>query len=307
MMVSQYLLRMCKNEEIKLKKLLITGVGSFVGTSVQRHLEKCPDKYSVTTVDTQNSAWKEMDFSGFDTVYHVAGIAHSDVGKVTDEIIRNYYAVNCDLARDVAQKAKTEGVRQFIFMSSAIVYGDSAPIGKDKIITRETPYSPSNFYGDSKVQAEKCLLPMSNDDFKVVILRCPMIYGKEGKGNFPILEKMAKKMPLFPKVENKRSMLYVENLAEFVRLMIDNEESGLFWPCNKEWSNTSELVKMIAECHGKKVRLIPGFGWALKGLSHLTGYVNKAFGNLAYEEHLGDYKEEYNLYGLRESIIETEK
>lgn len=289
-----------------MKNILITGAGSFVGTTVQRHLETFPDKYKVTAVGTKNGEWKELDFSSFDTVYHVAGLAHSDVGKVTEEVKKLYYAVNCDLAIDVAKKAKAEGVKQFIFMSSAIVYGDSAPIGREKMIGRNTPYSPANFYGDSKVQAEKGLLPLRDEQFKVVILRCPMIYGKEGKGNFPILEKMAQKMPLFPKVDNKRSMLYVGNLAEFVRLMIEHEENGIFWPCNKEWSNTSELVKMIAECHGKRVVLVPGFGWALKLMSHLTGYVNKAFGNLAYEKGLGDYKSEYRLYSLVESIKETE-
>ena len=294
------------NEDAILKKILITGAGSFVGTSVQRHLEKWPETYSVTAVGTKDGEWKDIDFSSFDTVYHVAGLAHSDVGNVSEETKKKYYTVNCDLAVDVANKAKAEGVKQFIFMSSAIVYGDSAPIGKEKMIGQETPYQPANFYGDSTVQAEKGLLPLSSDTFKVVILRCPMIYGKEGKGNFPILEKMALKMPLFPKVDNKRSMLYVGNLAEFVRLMIENEESGIFWPCNKEWSNTSELVKMIAGCHGKQVRLVPGFGWALKLLSHVTGYVNKAFGNLAYERGLGDYKQEYRLYTLAQSIKETE-
>jgi len=294
------------NEEINLKNILITGAGSFVGTTVQRHLEMFPEKYSVTAVGTKNAEWMELDFSQFDVVYHVAGLAHSDVGKVSEETKKLYYAVNCDLAVDVAKKAKAEGVKQFIFMSSAIVYGDSVPIGEEKMIGRDTPYQPANFYGDSKVQAEKGLLPLSDEQFKVVILRCPMIYGKEGKGNFQILEKIAQKMPLFPKVENKRSMLYVGNLAEFVRLMIENEEKGIFWPCNKEWSNTSELVKMIAECHGKQVRLIPGFGWALKLLSHATGYVNKAFGNLAYERGLGDYKQEYRLYTLAQSIKETE-
>lgn len=290
-----------------MKTILITGAGSFVGTTVQRHLETLQDKYSVTAIGTKKGEWKELDFSQFDVVYHVAGLAHSDVGKVSEEIKRKYYAVNTDLAIDVAKKAKSEGVKQFIFMSSAIVYGDSAPIGVEKMIGRNTPYSPANFYGDSKVQAEKGLLPLADEAFKVVILRCPMIYGKQGKGNFPILENMAQKMPLFPKIENKRSMLYVGNLAEFVRLMIENEENGIFWPCNREWSNTSELVKMIAECHGKKVRLIPGFGWALKGMSHLTGYVNKAFGNLAYESGLGDYKTEYRLYSLVDSIKETEQ
>ncbi|MBP3205437.1 MAG: NAD-dependent epimerase/dehydratase family protein [Oribacterium sp.] len=289
-----------------MKKILITGAGSFVGTSVQQHLEQWPEKYKVTAVGTKNGEWKELDFSQFDVVYHVAGLAHSDVGKVTEETKKKYYAVNCDLAIDVAKKAKAEGVKQFIFMSSAIVYGDSAPIGKEKMIGRKTPYSPANFYGDSKVQAEKGLLPLQDERFKVAILRCPMIYGKGSKGNFPILEKMAQKMSLFPRIENKRSMLFVGNLAEFVRLMIVNEEEGIFWPCNREWSSTSELVRMIAECHGKNVRLVSGFEWVLKGLSHFTRYVNKAFGNLAYEEHLGDYKEDYRLFSLEQSIKETE-
>ena len=289
-----------------MKRILITGSGSFVGTSVQRHLEQWPDKYKVTVVDTKNGEWKKLDFSRFDTVYHVAGLAHSDVRKVNEETKKKYYAVNCDLAIDVAKKAKDEAVKQFIFMSSAIVYGDSAPIGKEKIITRETDYSPANFYGDSKVQAEKGLNTLLAEDFHVVILRCPMIYGRDSKGNFSFLEKIARKIPLFPKVDNKRSMLYVGNLAEFVRLMIENEEKGIFWPCNKEWSSTSELVKIIAECHGKKVRLVPGFAWELKVMSHITGYVNKAFGNLVYEEHLGDYKEDYRLFSLEQSIKETE-
>lgn len=290
-----------------MKNVLITGAGSFVGTSVQQHLEKWPEDFKVIAVGTKDGEWKEMNFSSYDVVYHVAGLAHSDVGNVTEEVKKKYYAVNTDLAIEVAKKAKAEGVKQFIFMSSAIVYGDSAPIGKEKLISTSTPYNPANFYGDSKVQAEKGLLPLQDNHFKVVILRCPMIYGKEGKGNFPVLEKMALKLPLFPKVENKRSMLYVGNLAEFVRLMIKNEEYGIFWPCNREWSNTSQLVQMIAACHGKKTVLVPGFGWALKLMSYFTGYVNKAFGNLAYEEHLGDYKENYRLYSLEQSIKETER
>ena len=290
-----------------MKKVLITGAGSFIGTTVQKYLGNWPEKYDVTVIDTIDGSWREHNFSSYDSVYHVAGIAHSDTGKVSEERKAFYYKINTDLAIEVAKKAKADGAKQFIFMSSAIVYGDSAPIGKEKIITRDTPYGPANFYGDSKVQAEKGILPLEDEVFKVVILRCPMIYGKGGKGNFPVLEKMAQKLPLFPKIKNSRSMLYVGNLAEFVRLMIEKEETGVFWPCNKEWSNTSELVKMIAACHGKKIMLIPGFGWALKLLSPFTGLVNKAFGNLAYEKGLGDYKENYRLYSLHESVKETEE
>ncbi len=289
-----------------MKEILITGAGSFVGTAIQKYLEQFPDKYTVTVIGTKDGEWKNLSFSSYDTVYHVAGLAHSDVGEVSDEVKTMYYAVNTTLAVAIAEKAKVEGVKQFIFMSSSIVYGDSAPIGVEKMIGKDTPCSPSNFYGDSKVQAEKGLFPLSSDDFRVVILRCPMIYGRGGKGNFPILKKLAMKMPLFPEVENRKSMLYVGNLAEFVRLMIENNESGIFWPCNKEWSNTSELVRLIAECHGRKIRIVPGLGWVLKGLSYVTGYVNKAFGNLAYEAHLGDYKIEYRLYSLEQSIKEME-
>lgn len=235
-----------------MKRVLITGADSFVGNSVQNYLESFPERYKVVSVGTLNGEWKQVDFSSFDTIYHVAGLAHSDVSNVTDEIKKRYYTVNTELAINVAMKAKREGVRQFIFMSSAIVYGDSAPISKTKIITADTPYSPTNFYGDSKVQAEKGLLPLQDDNFNVVIMRCPMIYGKGGRGNFLVLKKMALRLPVFPQIDNKRSMLYIGNLVEFVRLMIENEESGIFWPCNIELSNTSELIKLIAECHGKK-------------------------------------------------------
>ena len=290
-----------------MKKILITGAGSYVGTSVQKYLEQFPDKYNVSVIDMIDGSWRKADFSKYDTVYHVAGLAHSDVGKVTDEIKAKYYAINTDLAIETAKKAKAEGVKQFIFMSSAIVYGDSAPIGKEKIITRDTPCSPANFYGDSKVQAENGILPLSDENFKVVILRCPMIYGKDSKGNFPTLEKNALKMPFFPRVKNERSMLYIGNLSEFVRLMIENNEEGIFWPCNNELSNTREIVKKIASCHCKTVWLVPGLGWVLKLMSHITKYINKAFGNLVYEKELTDYREEYRVYSLAQSIEETEK
>lgn len=289
-----------------MKKVLITGAGSFVGTYVENYLRNWPDKYKVSVIDTIEGSWKSHDFSLYDSVYHVAGLAHADVGHVTEEVKAKYYAINTDLAIEVAQKAKSEGVKQFIFMSSAIVYGDSAPIGQQKVIHFDTPVSPANFYGDSKVKAENGLKALMDNTFKVVILRCPMIYGKNSKGNYPMLEKIAKSLLLFPKVDNQRSMLFIGNLAEFVRLMIENEESGIFWPCNAESSNTSSLVKMMANCNGRNIILVPGFEWLLKFLSHFTGYVNKAFGNLIYDATLGNYKEDYRLYSLIESIRETE-
>ena len=191
-------------------------------------------------------------------------------------------------------------------MSSAIVYGNSAPVGKGKRITKDTPVRPANCYGDSKVQAENGLRPLNDDNIKVVILRPPMIYGKGSKGNYPLMSKMAQKLPIFPYVKNRRSMLYIENLMEFVKLMIDNEETGTFWPQNKEYSNTSELVRMIAEVHGRKIKLIPHCELMLKGMAHATGLVNKAFGSLAYDMTLSEYSENYRVCSLSEGIRRTE-
>ena len=133
-----------------------------------------------------------------------------------------------------------------------------------------------------------------------------MIYGKGSKGNYPLLAKLALKLPLFPRVRNERSMLYIENLCEFVRLMIENEESGTFFPQNSEYSNTSELVKMIADAHGKKIKLVSGFTWLLKIMSHFTALVNKAFGNLTYEKSISEYKENYRVAELGDSVKRTE-
>ena len=289
-----------------MKKILITGAGSYIGTAFERYLAQWPEQYAVDTLDMIGDAWRSADFSGYDAVFHVAGIAHSDNGKISAEKEKLYYAVNTDLTVETAQKAKAAGVGQFIFMSSAIVYGDSAPIGKNKIIDRDTPVSPANCYGDSKVQAEKGILPLSDDTFKVVVLRPPMIYGPGSKGNYPVLSKLARKLPLFPKVNNQRSMLYIDHLTEFIRLMVENGEEGIFWPQNATYSNTTELVRTIAAVHGKKIVILPGLTWALKLMSHLTGLVNKAFGSLCYDPAISVYRDEYRHASLEESIRITE-
>ena len=290
-----------------MKKILISGANSYIGTSFEKYIkENFPEQYEIDTVDMIDGSWREKNFSGYDSVFHVAGIAHSDSGKISAEKEKLYYTVNTDLTVETAKKAKADGAKQFIFMSSAIVYGESAPIGKDKLITKDTPVSPANCYGDSKVQAENGIRPLNDEAFKVVILRPPMIYGKGSKGNYPLLAKFALKTPIFPYVKNERSMLYIENLCEFVRLMIENGESGTFWPQNAEYSNTSVLVKMIAEVHGKRARLVKGFGWALKILSHVTPVVNKAFGSLRYDMGMSGYMANYKINTLNESIVKTE-
>ena len=288
-----------------MKKILITGANSYIGVSFEKYMEKFGDEYSVDTADMIGDEWKNKDFSTYSVVFHVAGIAHSDNGKLTAEKEALYKNVNFTLAVETAKKAKADGVKQFVFMSSAIVYGASAPVGKKKVITAETEPSPANYYGESKLQAEKGITALESETFRTVILRPPMIYGKGCKGNYRALEKFAGKLHFFPYVANERSMLYVDNLAAFVKLMIDKNESGVFFPQNDEYTNTSLMVKSIAAARGRKMRLVKGFTPLIRFLVLFTGLVNKAFGNLTYDKSLSypDFKPEF---GLEESIVLSE-
>lgn len=299
------------------KKVLITGAGSYIGESFQTYAaEHYPDNFSITALDMLDPAWKDTDFSGYDIVYHVAGIAHADVGKVSEETKEKYYAVNTDLAVEVAEKAKQDGVKEFIFMSSMIVYGDSAPYGKKKVIDEHTVPDPANFYGDSKLQADVAVRELADDDFKVIVLRPPMIYGKGSKGNYPLLEKLAKKLSVFPDVDNERSMLYIENLCEFLCeiMLIKNIEkkSIVLIPQNKEWTKTSEMVKDIALVSEKRIKETSTLNMAVWLGSNMPGkigkLINKAFGNFTYAQSLSEYPGiSYDMFNLKNSINRTEQ
>lgn len=294
-----------------MKKVLITGANSYIGMSFEKYaFDHYSSELSVDTVDMIDGTWKQKEFSSYDIVFHVAGIAHADVGNVSEEIKAKYYAVNTDLAIETCKKAKLEGIKQFVFMSSAIVYGDSAPFGKTKRITADTEPQPANFYGDSKWQADKGVRELDEVNFIVTVLRPPMIYGKGSKGNYPILAKMAKKLPIFPNVQNERSMLYIENLCEFLCQVMIRGERGVFWPQNAEYSRTSEMVKIIGEVSGHKIRVSKAWNWVVGLASHIPGkfsrLANKAFGNLSYDQSMSKYVFDYQIYDLFSSINRTE-
>ncbi|MCR4792065.1 MAG: NAD-dependent epimerase/dehydratase family protein [Lachnospiraceae bacterium] len=294
-----------------MKRVLITGANSYIGTSFEKYSnEHYSGELDITTIDMIDGSWRNDSFSGYDAVFHVAGIAHADVGKVTEEIKKKYYAVNTDLAVETARKAREDGVKQFVFMSSAIIYGDSAPYGKIKRINKDTEPTPSNFYGDSKWQADKGVRELADADFVVTVLRPPMIYGKGSKGNYPTLSGMARKLPFFPNVKNERSMLYIENLCEFLCQVMLLEKGGVFWPQNSEYSSTGEMVRMISEVCGHKIRVSGFWNWSVALAGKMPGKIgnlaNKAFGNLSYDQDMSIYDFEYRIYSLEESIKRTE-
>lgn len=276
------------------KRILITGKDSYIGTSFENWMKRYGDEYEVETVSTMNDEWKSADFAKFDVVFHVAGIAHVSFDPKMEEL---YFKINRDLTVEIAKHAKNSGINQFIFMSSIIVFG-----AKNVFITSETEPKPDNFYGESKLQADIEIHKLQDDDFNVVSIRPPMIYGRNSKGNFPKLVKLARKTPVFPEYQNKRSMLYIDNLSEFIRWTIDENLNGYFYPQNNEYVCTSDIVKCVADNLNKKVLFVKAFNPVIKLLSKRSGAFNKLFGDLAYDERLSDYPVSGGFAGFEDSL-----
>lgn len=289
-----------------MKQILITGANSYVGRSVESYLKQWENAYRVDTISLVDGSWKEKSFQGYDVVFHVAGLVHQAKTKDDPAQAERYFQVNTRLAVETAEKAKAEGVKQFIFMSTESVYGLRAPVGKTVVITKDTPLCPTDNYGVSKAKAEEGLAALRDGQFRVAILRPPMIYGKGCKGNYQTLAKLAQKLPVFPMVENQRSMLYIDNLSEFVRLMIEDEADGIFCPQDAEYVSTCDMVNRIAHANGRGILMVPGLGWALKLVRPFTGMAEKAFGSLCYDRSLSDYSTNYCVKDFAEAIAETE-
>lgn len=281
-----------------MKRVLITGAGSYVGESVKKYILSTSTDFEIDSVDTMSDAWKQTDFSKYDVVYHVAGIAHVNADPKMEPL---YYKVNRDLTIEIAKHAKENGVKQFIFMSSQIVFHESKSL-KSEVLTKETKPNPNGFYGDSKLQAEIGLHELESESFKVCILRPCMIYGPNAKGNFPRLAKLATKVPVFPAWHNKRSMLYVDNLAEFVKQAIERQLEGTFYPQNREQADTVEIIRYFAKAAGHKVwitKLFNPFVWLG---SFVLQPINKMFATYYYDPEMSKMDFDYQLVSFEESL-----
>ncbi len=284
-----------------MKKILITGAGSYVGESVRVYiLKKHPEQFQIDTVDTMGDNWKGADYSQYDVVFHVAGIAHVNANPKMEPL---YYKVNRDLTLEIARHAQEAGVKQFIFMSSQIVFHESQSL-KTEVLTVETEPNPNGFYGDSKLQAELGLkaLRAEGGQMKMCILRPCMIYGPNAKGNFPRLAKLGRKVPVFPTWHNKRSMLYIDNLAEFVLQAIVRELEGTFYPQNRELADTVEIIRYFAKAAGHKVwitKLLNPFVWLG---SFVLQPINKMFATYYYDPEMSKMEFDYQLVSFEESL-----
>lgn len=274
-----------------MKKVLITGAGSYVGESVRRYINSTTNDIRIDVIDSKGDNWKMADFSKYDCVYHVAGIADVNGGAKNKDL---YYSVNRDLTIEVAKHAKECGVKQFIFMSSMIVFHESQSLSKE-ILSFDAVPKPNGLYGDSKLQAEVGLQRLADDNFKICILRPPMIYGPNSKSNFHLLVKLARITPVFPAWHNKRSMLYIDNLSEFVKMCILNELEGIYYPQNKELADTVEIIRYFAQHSGHRI-------WISKALNPFVWIgafflqpLNKMFATYYYDPQMSKVDFEYQL------------
>lgn len=259
-----------------MKRILVTGANSYIGTSFEKYMTQWPDRYQVDTVDMIDGTWREKSFAGYDAVFHVAGIAHI---KETKENAHLYYEINRDLAVAVANKAKKDGVSQFVFLSTMSVYG----MVEGAISTATQPH-PKNHYGKAKWEAEQAMEKLRGDGFAVAVLRPPMVYGEGCKGNYQSLVKLAKVMPVFPDYPNKRSMLHIDGLCAYVKNVIDRGADGLFLPQDDTYVCTCHMVRQIAENMGRKLPLWKVLNPFVSLAKACTGMGKKAFGDLYYEQ-----------------------
>lgn len=258
-----------------MKKVLITGAHSYIGTSFEKYMARWPADYQVDTTDLVDGSWRDRSFAGYDCVFHVAGIVH------VKETARNadlYQKVNCDLALETAAKARNEGVRQFIFLSSMSVYGI-----EEGVINRQTPTEPRSRYGMSKLKAEEGLNELRSDTFHVAVMRPPMVYGEGCKGNYQILVKFAKHMPFFPDYYNQRSALHIDGLVRFVKKLVDECADGLYLPQDPEYMCTCKTIQKIGAEMGRNIPLFRIFNPAVTLVKRCTSIGKKAFGTLYYE------------------------
>lgn len=257
-----------------MKRILITGENSYIGDSFITYMSKWPEEYYVESIDVKSNKWKKIDFHSFDSIYHVAGIAHR---KETKQNAHEYYKVNGDLAFEIAKKAKEEGVKQFIFLSSGTIFGmESGSISK------ETPLNPKSNYGKSKAYAEKLLVSLKSTNYKIVILRPLMVYGKGCKGNFQSVIKIVKCSPVFPRVHNKRSLIHIDNLCSFVKMSVDKELSGIYFPKNEEDVDIYEIVTELANSMGKHIYMSSILGLFIYLFRDFFSITRKAFSDLTY-------------------------
>lgn len=281
-------------------RVLITGENGYISNELEKYFKCKSVPFEVIKKSIRVDSLDNIDLIGVDIVIHTAAIVHKKETKINESI---YFEVNTKLTKFLAEKAKMSGVKQFIFFSTMAVYGDVR--GE---ISNRTVYSPTSLYGKSKLAAEEILQELNSNYFNVAIVRPPMVYGPKCPGNYRTLSVFSRKSPIFPDIENVRSMIFIYNLTEFIYQLVKNHESGIFHPQDSDFINTTELVKEIGIAHKKKIFTNFFVGKLLKKIIGRKAIYQKVFGDLYYAKKLSNYKDNsYQKYNLKEAILISEK
>lgn len=268
-------------------KVIITGKNSYIGKNICNFM-KAKD-HRAETISVRNGI-DTLDFKDCDAIIHCAAIVHKKEKKYASQ----YEAINYDLTLELAKKAKENNVRQFVFLSTMAVYGN-----ENNVITKKTNKNPQSLYGKTKLKAEIALKKLEDNNFKITIIRPPMVYGKDCPGNYKRLSNMAKKLPIFPDVNNKKSMIYVVNLAFLITSLVENNISGTFMPMDDKYVSTAYMAKTI----NPNIRLSKILGKILLLFKNVS-IVNKAFGTLYYND---DCATKVNYIEFEKAIEYSEK
>lgn len=270
-------------------KVILTGKNSYIGNKTCELLKSFGHEAQCISV---RNGIDGLDLKGVDAVVHCAAIVHNN-----KENVSKFYRVNYELTSELAELAMDSGVKHFVYLSTMAVYGDEA--GE---ISKTTAVKPSTPYSKSKHKAEKAIMRLSSEEFKVCVLRPPMVYGEGCPGNYARLRKFAKWSFVVPDTQNVKSLLYVGNLANFICEVIEEGFKGIFNIMDGDYSSTADLVTLIGEANGKKIFKSGLLGKVLK-LFLKVPTVRKAFGTLYYDETTA-VKLDY--YSQREAIYLTE-
>jgi len=256
--------------------VLLTGSSGFVGTNFMR-LSKDLD---IVATDLLTTSLFDINFNGIDSVLHLAALVHQMKGAPEEQ----YFKINRDLAYDVAKRAKEQGVKQFVLMSTAKVYGESTTAGG--YWNEESECAPSDPYGKSKYEAELLILGLEDDTFKVAIVRSPLVYGAGVKANMFSLIRLVDRLPILPLggISNERSIIYIGNLVALLTRIIEEQASGVFIAGDRTPLSTTEMIKLIAAGFNRKVHLLKVPKFIMVGVSRiLPSITNRLYGSLVLD------------------------
>jgi len=275
-------------------RLFITGAGGFIGNYF---IKSYADKYEIETFSFLKDDISSLHVSDVDVVVHLSALVHQMGGASASE----YERVNITQTLELAKKAKEGGVGQFIFMSSVKVYGEESEIAYTEMLTCK----PEDEYGKSKLKAENELLELEDENFKVSIIRTPIVYGYGVKANIKNLVNLVKKVPLLPfgNIKNKRSMVYVGNLCHLIDELIKQKQNGIFLASDDEPLSITKLIELIAKNLETKVTLIkvPFFETFLKLVK--PSFYKKLYGSLEVDNTLTKQKLSLkNPYSVEDGI-----